>query len=150
MKSGTHTGNDADEVVVAESDEPRSKWQKLTDFFERLPSSSQPQEFPFPCYLRRFQPTDVLRRKASPKHPVGRPKKSTSSDSTCTDSPPPPDENNEIEKGAAKDVYQSYSLPKIVAYACEHTAVTTVLTELTAWSTDALIWRQVKLGAYGV
>ena len=78
------------------------------------------------CYLRRFQPTDVLRRTASPKRPVGRPKKSTSSDFTCTDSPPPSDENNEIEKGAAKGVYQSYSLRKkleIVAYACEHTAV---------------------------
>ena len=51
---------DADEVV--ESDEPRSNRQKLTDFFERLPSSSQPQA----CYLRRFQPTDVLRRRARP------------------------------------------------------------------------------------
>ena len=121
MKSGTHTGNDADEVVVVESDEPGSKRQKLT---ERLPSSSQPQEFP--CYLRRFQPTDVLRHTASPKRPVGRPKKSTSSDSTCTDSPPPPDENNEIEKGAAKGIYKSFSLRKkleIVTYACEHTAV---------------------------
>ena len=77
------------------------------------------------CYLRRFQPTDVLCRTASPKHLVGRPK-STSSDSTCTDSLPPPDENSEIEKGAARGVYQSYSLRKkleIVAYACEHTAV---------------------------
>ena len=98
---------DADEVVVVESDEPRSKQQKLTDFFKRLPSSSQPQEFP--CYLRRFQPTDVLRRKAHPKRPVGTPKKSTSSDSTCTDSHPPPDKNNEIEKGAARGVYRSYS-----------------------------------------
>ena len=107
--------------------EARSKHQKLTDFFERSPSSSQPQEFPcnMACYLRRFQPTDVLRRTASPKRPVGRPKKSTSSDSTCTDSLPPPDEN-EIEKGAVRGVYQSYSLRKkleIVAYACEHTAV---------------------------
>ena len=119
---------DADEVVVVESDEPRSKRQKLTDFFERLPSSSQPQEFPcnMACYLRRFQLTDVLRRTASPKRSVGRPKKSTWSDSTCTDSLPPPDENNKIEKGAARGVYQSYNLRKkleIVAYACEHTAV---------------------------
>ena len=114
---------DADEVVVVESDELRSKRQKLTDFFERLPSSSQPQEFPcnMACYLRRFQLTDVLRRTASPKRSVGRPKKSTSSDSTS-----PPDENNKIEKGAVRAVYQSYSLRKkleIVAYACEHTAV---------------------------
>ena len=115
---------DADEVVV-ESDEPRSKRQKLT---ERLPLSSQPQEFPcnMACYLRCFQPTDILRRTASLKRPVGRPKKSNSSDSTCTDSLPPPDKNNEIEKGAARGIYQSYSLHKkleIVAYACEHTAV---------------------------
>ena len=78
------------------------------------------------CYLRRFQLTDVLRRTASPKRSVGRPKKSTWSDSTCTDSLPPPDENNKIEKGAARGVYQSYNLRKkleIVAYACEHTAV---------------------------
>ena len=113
---------DADEVVVVESDEPRSKRQKLTDFFEKLPSNPQPQEFP--CYLRRFQPTDVLRRTARPKRPVGRLKKSTSSDSTYTDSPPPPDENNEIEKGAARGVYRSYSLRQkleIVAYARKHT-----------------------------
>ena len=49
---------------------------------------------------------------SSPKRPVGRPKKSTSSDSTCTDSPPPPDENNETEKGAVRGVDQSYSLRK--------------------------------------
>ena len=119
---------DADEVVVVESDEPRSKRQKLTDFFEWLPSSSQPQKFlrNMACYLRHFQPTDVLRRIASSKRPIGRPKKSTSSDSTYTDSLPPPDKNNEIEKGAAKGVYQSYSLRKkleIVGYACKHTAV---------------------------
>ena len=53
---------------------------------------------------KALQPTDVLRRTASPKRPVGRLKKSTSSDSTCTDSPPPPDENNKVEKGAARGV----------------------------------------------
>ena len=42
---------DADEAVVVENDEPRSKCQKLTDFFERLPSTSQPQEFPGFSYL---------------------------------------------------------------------------------------------------
>ena len=113
---------DADEVVVVESDEPRSKRRKLTDFFERWPSTSQPQEFP----CAKALPTDRhTASTASPKRPVGRPKKSTSSDSMCTDSPPPPDEN-ETEKGAARGVDQSYSLRKkleIVAYACEHTAV---------------------------
>ena len=91
----------------------------FTDFFGRLPSSSQPQEFS--CYLRRFQPTDVLHHTARPKHPVGRPKKSTLSDS---DSPPPPNENNKIEKGTARSVYRSYShcqKLEIVAYACKHT-----------------------------
>ena len=32
----------------------------------------------------------------------------------------------------------------------QQSTATTVLTELTAWSTDALIWGQVKLGSYGV
>ena len=78
------------------------------------------------CYLRRFQPTDVLCHTASPKRPVCRPQKSTLSDSTCTDSLPLPDKNNEIEKGAVRGIYQSYSLRKkleIVAYAYEHTTV---------------------------
>ena len=50
---------DVDEVVV-EGDEPRSKHRKLTDpdFFERLLSSSKPQEFP--GFLRHFQHTDIL------------------------------------------------------------------------------------------
>ena len=105
MKSGTYTTGNGCRQVVVESDEPRSKRQKLTDFFERLPSSSQPQEFP--CYLRHFQPTHILRHTARLKRPVGRPKKSTSTDSTYTDNPS--DENNEIEKGAARGVYQSHT-----------------------------------------
>ena len=110
------------EVVVVEGDEPRPKRQKLTDFFTRLPSTSEPEEFP--GFLRRFQPTDVLRRAVRPKRPVGRPKKSPPTDSTCTGSRPPPDENTEVEKGAVSGVYQSYSLRQkleIVPYAREHT-----------------------------
>ena len=58
---------DADEVVE-ESDEPRSKRQKLTDIFEMFPSSSQTQEFP--GFLRCFQLTHVLRRTAHPQSPM--------------------------------------------------------------------------------
>ena len=63
---------DADEVVVVEGDEARSKCQsssKLTDFFKRLPSRSETQEFPgflMPCFL----PTDVLHFTARLKRPV--------------------------------------------------------------------------------
>ena len=91
---------DTDEVVVVEGDEPGPKRQKLHDIFTRLLSTSKPQEFP--GFLRSFQPTDVLRCAAHLKHPVGRPKKSPSTDSTCTASRPPPDKNS---KGAARYVY---------------------------------------------
>ena len=128
---------DADEVVV-ESDEPRSKRQKLTDSSKGCRRVLNHRGF-----LRRFQPTDILRRTAHPKHPVGRPKKSPTTDSRCTDSHPPPDKNkitlasqtlsdpqhqslsvsacgkgsglrdyNEIENGATRGVYQSCILHK--------------------------------------
>lgn len=60
---------DADKVLVVEGNEPRSKCQKLTDFFKRLPSRSETQEFPgflMPCFL----PTDVLHFTARLKRPV--------------------------------------------------------------------------------
>ena len=83
---------DADEVVV-ESNEPRSKWQKLTDIFERFPLSSQPQEFP--GFLRGFQLTVV--QLVQSVQLGGQRSHASTTDSTCTDSCPPPDEN-EIEK----------------------------------------------------
>ena len=87
----------ADKVVVIE-DDPGPKRQKLMDYFASLPSTSEPQEFP--GILRCFQPTDVLCCVARPKGPVGRPKKSPSTQSTCATDSRPPDVNSEVEKGA--------------------------------------------------
>ena len=53
------------EVIEVTSD-PTPKRRKLTDFFTRLPSNSDPQDFL--GFLRRYQPTDVRRRPARSKH----------------------------------------------------------------------------------
>ena len=93
---------------VKAGDDPTPKRRKVTDYFTKLPSNTEAQEFL--QYLRRYQPTDVPRR---PKCPVGRPRKNrptdphTSGDST---------EGNTISRSA----YRSYSLKQkleIVRYA---------------------------------
>ena len=63
-----------EEVIAV--DAPTPKRRRLTDYFTKLPSNTEAQEFP-QC-LRRYIPTD--RRAAPPKCPVGRPKKNCPTD----------------------------------------------------------------------
>ena len=98
------------------------KRRKLTDFFPKLPSNSEPQEFP--GFLWQYQPTDVPRRTARPaKRPVGRPKEGFSTDSQFS-SPRAEDsqQNNREEdrQNAKRCVCRCYSLRQkleIVHYA---------------------------------
>ena len=78
VKEDAEAMSSNDEVVIVDAEEPRPKRQKLTDFFQKVPATPRTQEFP--GFLRRFQPTDMLRRAARPaKRPVGRPRKASSS-----------------------------------------------------------------------
>ena len=75
---------DADKVVVVESDE-------ASKFLQKLPSSSQPQEFP--GFLRGFQLTVV--QLVQTVQLGGQRSHASTTDSTCTDSRPPREQDRE-------------------------------------------------------
>lgn len=103
--------------MSAADGQPLPKRRKITDFFSR----STPQQFP--DSLRRFQPTDVLRR---PRRAVGRPRKAplAANASTATSSSQSGEGEKEDEtKSKRAMVYRSYSLRQkieVVKYAREH------------------------------
>ena len=101
------------------------KRRKHTDFFPKLPSNSEPQEFT--GFLWWYQSTDVPRHTARPaKRLVGRPKKGFFTDSQFS-SPRAEDSQQsnreEDRENAKRGVYRCYSLSQklgIVHYVRQH------------------------------
>ena len=100
------------------------KRRKLTDFFPKFPSNSEPQEFP--GFLRRYQPTDVPRHTARPaKRPARLGGQRKDSPWTLQFSSPRAKDSQQINReedreNAKRGVYRSYSLRQkleIVHYA---------------------------------
>ena len=76
--------------------------------------------------VRRYQPTDVPRRPARPKRPVGRPKKRCPTATDAQTSSPRPEscqQSDKEEQTASRGVCRSYSLRQqleIVRYVRQH------------------------------
>lgn len=106
-------------------DDPSPKRRKVTDYFEKLPRSTEQQDFP--AFLKQYHPTDIPRRPSRSKRPVGRPRKTDSVRHADIESsqqtPETLKQSSEESKGTRKGVYRSYSLSQkleIVRFARVH------------------------------
>ena len=110
--------------MSADDQQPLPIRRKITDFFSK---STPEQNHQFPVALRRFQPTDVLRRT---RRAVGRPRKAPAANtSTATSSSSLSAEGEEVDGTKSKRamVYWSYSLQQkteVIKYAREHSETT--------------------------
>ena len=102
------------------------KRRKITDFFQKeLPNidneqqETEPEQQVMPMFLRRYQPTSVLRRKG----PVGRPRRPSQPDAVTDSQPESSQEPEDTENKKPRGVYKSYSLRQkleIVKFAREN------------------------------